>query len=82
MLWYERSITDRRTNDEKARNDRVILHFGAVDYEATVWVSGELVGSHRGGHVPFDLDVTDALSQNGFAPGAEQRLTLRGTFAV
>jgi len=40
---------------------RVILHFGAVHHEATVWVNGCAVGSHAGGYTPFELDVTDAL---------------------
>ena len=40
---------------------RVRLHFGAVDYEATVWVNGELQGLHRGGYTAFWFDITDAL---------------------
>ncbi len=56
-LWY------RRTFDvpEAWREQRVVLHFGAVDWEATVWVNGALVGSHRGGYDPFSFDVTDVL---------------------
>ena len=38
-----------------------LLHFGAVDYECTVYVNAQKVGSHRGGYLPFALDVTDAL---------------------
>jgi hypothetical protein len=37
------------------------LHFGAVDYEARVWINGKFAGSHRGGQTPFRLDVTDLL---------------------
>lgn len=65
VLWYERAFSDpRRPNDDAAGgdDDRVLLRFGAVDYEMTLWASGHLVGQHRGGHVPFDLDVTDALA--------------------
>ena len=40
---------------------RVLLNFGAVDYEATIWVNGETAGQHRGGHASFALDVTDRL---------------------
>jgi len=40
---------------------RVVLHFGAVDYEATVWVNGRRVGFHRGGYAPFAFEVTGAL---------------------
>ncbi|KAJ5773404.1 hypothetical protein N7457_008300 [Penicillium paradoxum] len=71
VLWYERRITDVRTPDEKQKGNRLLLRFGAVDYECSVWVDGVLVGGHRGGHVPFDIDISDALES------AEARLTLR-----
>jgi len=60
-LWY------RRTFDvpDEWRDDRVLLHFGAVDWEATVWVNGKKLGSHRGGYDPFSLDVTDVLRDDG-----------------
>lgn len=61
VLWYERTIRDFRNDEEKNKNHRLLLRFGAVDYEATVWVDGSLVGSHRGGHVPFELDITNAV---------------------
>lgn len=70
VLWYQRNIADIRS----AAQDRLLLRFGAVDYEATVWVNGELVGSHQGGHVPFDVDVTDAVAKTA---GGDARLTLR-----
>ena len=38
---------------------RTLLHFGAVDYAATVWIDGQLAGSHEGGYTPFTVDVTD-----------------------
>ncbi len=37
------------------------LHFGAVDYHATVWLNGERVGEHAGGYLPFDFEVTSLL---------------------
>jgi beta-galactosidase/beta-glucuronidase len=61
VIWYQRHIEELRTDEEIKKNNRVLLRFGAVDYEATVWVKGYYVGFHRGGHVPFDLDITDAL---------------------
>lgn len=64
IIWYRRVIEDLRSEPEVKKRNRVILRFGAVDYEATVWVNGERVGFHRGGHVPFDLDITDALEHN------------------
>jgi hypothetical protein len=55
-LWY------RRTIDAAAwAGKRVLLHFGAVDWEATVWVNGRELGTHKGGSDPFSFDVTDAL---------------------
>lgn len=42
-----------------------ILHFGAVDYHATVWLNGQLLGEHEGGYLPFELDATAALRANG-----------------
>jgi hypothetical protein len=45
--------------------ERLVLHFGAVDYDAKVWVNGTQVATHRGGYDGFDVDVTDALVSNG-----------------
>jgi glycosyl hydrolase family 2 len=41
------------------------LHFGAVDYFATVWLNGHQVGEHEGGYLPFELDVTSELRREG-----------------
>ena len=57
-LWYRRTV---RLPEGFVR-DRVLLHFGAVDQDARVWVDGTLVGEHRGGYLPFTLDITDALT--------------------
>ncbi len=46
---------------------RLILHFGAVDYAATVWVNGSVAGRHIGGYTPFSLDITDLV----FGPGVQ-----------
>ncbi|KAF4469307.1 glycoside hydrolase family 2 [Fusarium albosuccineum] len=75
VLWYERAISDLRTTQEKEQGHRLVLRFGAVDYEATVWVNGEYVGGHRGGHVPFEIDITGAVSGTG--ESNTHRLTLR-----
>ncbi|CAG8016726.1 unnamed protein product [Penicillium olsonii] len=72
VLWYERHITDIRTPSEKANGNKLILRFGAVDYECSIWIDGVCVGGHVGGHVPFDIDVSDALHAK-----AKARLTLR-----
>ncbi|HEY3131795.1 MAG TPA: glycoside hydrolase family 2 TIM barrel-domain containing protein [Acidobacteriota bacterium] len=57
VVWYRRSFQV----PPQWRSRRVVLNFGAVDYEATVWVNGDQVASHRGGHVPFSCDITDRL---------------------
>jgi beta-galactosidase/beta-glucuronidase len=55
FLWYHRVI------DFPQENDRVLLHFGAVDQKAVVWCNGQEVGTHLGGYTPFTLDITQAL---------------------
>ena len=60
--WYEREFEPPAP---RAEGDRVLLHFGAVDYEAHVWINGRFVGSHAGGHTPFSFDVTHALRLDG-----------------
>lgn len=52
--WYRRVIPVPAHEP----GDRVLLHFGAVDYHATVWVDGKLVGDHAGGYTPFCFDLT------------------------
>ena len=60
VVWYRRRIT--RADLERAglgvQGDRVLLHFGAVDYRADVWLDGQHLGAHEGGHTPFTFDVT------------------------
>lgn len=56
-LWYRRTFEV----PPEWGSDRVLLHFGAVDWHATVYVNGELAGEHRGGFTPFSFDVTDLL---------------------
>jgi len=78
VMWYERPVSDPRAKAEVDAGDRVLVRFGAVDYEVTVWASGCLTGSHRGGHVPFDVDITDALTSARKNTGKSQlRLVLR-----
>ncbi|WP_419804783.1 glycoside hydrolase family 2 protein [Terriglobus sp.] len=56
-LWYRRSFTV----PSEWKDERTLLHFGAVDYESEVMVNGSVVGSHRGGSDPFTFDITDYL---------------------
>lgn len=54
-VWYKRSIT---VTEEQLKG-RILLHFGAVDYEATVYINGEIIGNHFGGYSSFEFDITD-----------------------
>ncbi len=56
-LWYHRTF-----QADAERSHRLLLHFGAVDFHAVVFVNGRRVGEHRGGYDPFTVDVTDALA--------------------
>ncbi|MBE6276410.1 MAG: beta-galactosidase [Bacteroides sp.] len=47
------------------KGKRVLLHFGAVDWKADVWVNDVKVGSHTGGFAPFSFDITPALATKG-----------------
>ena len=60
-LWY------RRTFDVPPdwAGERLLLNFGAVDWQTTVWVNGVEVGQHEGGYDAFSLDITDALKAEG-----------------
>lgn len=68
VVWYRRTVRVEGLAD----SERVLLHFGAVDYAASVWVNGALVGAHEGGHTPFTLDITEVL-----AAGGEQVVVVR-----
>jgi len=57
-VWYRREFVVPEAWDGR----RILLHFQAVDYEATVWVNGTEVGMHKGGFTPFSCDVTRAVS--------------------
>jgi beta-galactosidase/beta-glucuronidase len=60
VVWYRREMTA-----EARTGHRLLLHFGAVDYRAQVWLNGRAVASHEGGATPFTADVTSALDPSG-----------------
>lgn len=68
VVWYRREVELAPPGPGR----RVLLHFGAVDHAAQVWVNGVHVGGHEGGHTPFSFDVTDAL-----VPGETQLVVVR-----
>jgi hypothetical protein len=61
MVWYRRTFTV----PEDWGDRRVLLHFGAVDWESRVWVNGRKAGDHRGGFDAFSFDITDLLNPEG-----------------
>jgi beta-galactosidase/beta-glucuronidase len=63
VVWYSRAIDAADFSAAGAGDDkpRIVAHFGAVDYRASVWLNGELLGSHEGGHTPFEFDITHAI---------------------
>ncbi|MEK6482077.1 sugar-binding domain-containing protein [Catalinimonas sp. 4WD22] len=67
-LWYHTSFELPRN----MRRKKVLLHFGAVDWETEVFVNGQSVGTHQGGYDPFSFDVSEALQGRG-----QQELVLR-----
>jgi beta-galactosidase/beta-glucuronidase len=60
VIWYARTI-EKPTEIEKDETDRIVLHFGAVDYQCTIWVGGVQVKQHQGGHVGFKCDITPQI---------------------
>ena len=58
-VWYRRTFRV----PEAIRGQRLLLHFGAVDWEARVWVNGTLAGQHRGGYSPFWFEVTNLVRE-------------------
>ncbi len=66
-LWYRKNFTLPSSFKDK----RVLLHFGAVDWECRVYINKTLVGSHVGGYCPFTFDITESLKEG------ENELTVR-----
>jgi hypothetical protein len=59
--WYSRTFEAPALQD----GERLLLHFGAVDWAATVWINGCLAITHKGGYTPFEADITGLLSETG-----------------
>ena len=58
-VWYRRTVH----LPEALRGKRLLLHFGAVDWHARVWVNGRFAGEHRGGASPFALEITGLVCE-------------------
>lgn len=71
-VWYRIELSaDDVAATGFAEGRRLLLHLGAVDHHATVWVDGQQVGTHEGGQVSFAVDLTDALD-----PDAESHVVV------
>ncbi|NYF15749.1 beta-galactosidase/beta-glucuronidase [Microbacterium sp. AK009] len=67
VVWYRRDITEEDLAAAAWKEgERLLIHFGAVDYRASVWADGHLLGTHEGGHTPFTLDATAAAKHGPF----------------
>jgi hypothetical protein len=67
-VYYRRTFTVRDSWWKKiGSRERVLLHFGACDWETTAWLNGRKLGTHRGGYTPFTFDITPALK-----PGTQE----------
>lgn len=66
-VWYKRNFKVDNPNEK----GRILLHFGASDWETRVWVNEEYVGSHQGGYDPFTFDITDQVKDNEAAQDIE-----------
>jgi beta-galactosidase/beta-glucuronidase len=56
-VWYRKEIE----LPKESLNGNVFIHFGAVDYEAEVYINGLLAGSHKGGYISFEFNITNLL---------------------
>ncbi len=68
VLWYKRTVSISPSQ----RKGRVLLHFGAVDWRAELFVNGKSAGIHEGGYDPFSFDITALLKK-----GAKQEIGVR-----
>jgi hypothetical protein len=60
-VWYRRTFSVKKEWADK----RLLLHFGAVNWDATVYINGKKLGNHQGGYDGFSFDITDALKKDG-----------------
>lgn len=60
-VWYRRAFE----RPDLHSGNRLIIHFGAVDHIATIWINGIELCSHQGGYTPFKIDITEALTPSG-----------------
>lgn len=59
LVWYRKKFV----LPKEMKNKRILLHFGAVDYQCQVWVNGQHMMTHEGGHISFEMEITDVLRE-------------------
>jgi len=65
LLYYEGTVWYRKKfSYQLEKGKRLFLHFGAVNYESTVYLNGEEIGNHVGGYTPFNFEITQCI-KNG-----------------
>ncbi|MFA6076254.1 MAG: sugar-binding domain-containing protein [Negativicutes bacterium] len=81
VVWYWREVEIPPSWD----GSYVVLHFGAVDYFAKIYINGHLAGEHTGGHTPFSVDISSFIDEDGYIfiavcaeDSSEDRTILRG----
>jgi len=67
-VWYKRNFTV----PSKWKNNKILLHFGAVDWKSEIWLNDIKIGSHTGGYTPFTFDIQPFLNKTG-----DQKLVVR-----
>jgi beta-galactosidase/beta-glucuronidase len=67
-VWYKRNFTI----PSKWKNNKILLHFGAVDWKSEIWLNDIKIGSHTGGYTPFSFDIRPFLNKTG-----DQKLVVR-----
>lgn len=68
LLWYKNTVSINKS----LKGKEILLHFGAVDWQAEVFVNGKSVGVHEGGYDPFTFDITSFLKS-----GAKQEIKIK-----
>ncbi len=61
VIWYKTNFNV----PSSWKNKNILLHFGAVDWEATIFINGKEIGAHQGGYDPFSFDISGALNSSG-----------------
>jgi beta-galactosidase/beta-glucuronidase len=71
QIWYRRTFLlpeDWIKNYKFPETSNILLYFGGVDWETTVWINDQHIGTHQGGDIPFSFDISKALYQDPEKP--------------